>query len=380
MFLEGLCVLDLSRILAGPLCTQNLADMGARVLKIEPPVGDDTRDWGPPFQGDMAAYFQSCNRNKASLPLDLKDPGDRARLDRLIAAADVVVDNYPDRVRAKFGLKAEQLRQKRPDLITMSITGYGGDRADEPGYDIMIQAESGLMGITGPEDGAPFKVGVALVDVMTGMMAANGILAALVRRGRTGQGAALAITLYRTALYSLVNVASNYFVSGRPSTRWGNAHANIVPYQSFQMADRAVIIGAGNNAQFRRLCALLDIGDPAVTELDNRGRVAARKTLIPLLQKQLATRRSEQLLPRLKAAKIPAAPILRPDEALTRVRTWDPGALLVMEHAGLGQVQGIAPPLDGDGLRPEHGPPPLLGQGGEEMAASWLAEEASLEG
>ena len=210
MFLEDVRVLDLSRILAGPMATQVLGDLGADVLKIESPGGDDTRGWGPPFQADMAAYFQSCNRNKCSLILDLKSRAGRDRLAELVEVADVVIDNFPPAVRARLGLMPEHLKVFNQRLITLSITGYRGRRAETPGYDVMIQAESGLMGITGPPEGEPYKVGVALVDVLTGMLAANGILAGLFRRERTGQGANLAISLFQTALLSLINVATGF--------------------------------------------------------------------------------------------------------------------------------------------------------------------------
>jgi len=372
LFLEGLRVLDLSRVLAGPLAAQIMGDLGAETLKIEAPRGDDTRGWGPPFQGDMAAYFQSCNRNKASLALNLKAPADKRTLDRLIAVADVAIDNFPPAARARLGLTADRLRRINPRLVTASVVGYGGARADEPGYDIMIQAESGLMGITGPAEGEPSKVGVAVVDVLTGMMAANGALAALYRRERTGRGAALEISLFRTALFSLVNVAANFFVSGEPSARWGNAHANIAPYQAYRLKDRAIIIGAGNDDQFLRLCDLLELNDPVLRGWNNAQRVANREKLNAALKAKLAKRTADALLAELKAAKIPAAPILRPDEALARVRFWAPDALVAMSHETLGPMHSVNAPLTGDGVRVDHSPPPRLDEGGREMAERWL--------
>ena len=373
MFLEGVRILDLSRVLAGPFATQILADMGADVLKVESPSGDDTRHWGPPFQGDMAAYFQSCNRNKASLVLNLKDKAHYGRLLDLVEAADVVIDNFPPAVRRRLGLTARHFQKRKLDVVTMSITGYRASREDEPGYDIMIQAESGLMGITGPVQGEPFKVGVALVDVLTGMMAANGILAALYRKLKTGKGAELSISLYQTALLSLVNVGANYLVSGEPSKRWGNAHPNIAPYQPFSLSDRSVIIGTGNNAQFQRLCQVLEIGDPQITQLDNAARVKQREVLIPLIAEKLKTRSSQELLTALKAVKIPAAPILRPDEALLKVQSWDPHALIALEHETLGKVGLVNHPFQGEGFRTNHQPPPLAGERGQKMAEDWLS-------
>ncbi len=373
MFLEGVRVLDLSRVLAGPLAAQILGDMGAEVLKIEAPTGDDTRSWGPPFQGDVAAYFQCCNRNKASMALDLKAEEDRARLDALVKRAHVVIDNFTPRVRRRLALEPERLHGLRPGLVTLGVTGYRGARAEEAGYDIMIQAESGLMGITGPEKGRPYKVGVAVVDVLTGMMAANGVLAALYRQGRTGEGAALSISLYQTALWSLINVATNHLVSGEPSRRWGNQHANIVPYQDFELADRTLIIGVGNDRQYRRLCDLLNIEDRRLRAMDNADRLRHREQVIRAIAEKVASRRSGDLLPLLKEAGIPAAPILRPDEALTRVQTWDPSAILALDHQTLGSVRLPDGPLTGSGVRTHHTPPPRLNEGGQAMAQRWLS-------
>lgn len=372
MFLEGIRVLDLSRVLAGPLATQNLADMGAEVLKIEAPLGDDTRRWGPPFQEDMAAYYQSCNRSKVSLVLDFKNPQDYQRLQDLIAAADVVIDNFPPNTRQRWGLSSQDLRKKYPELITMSITGYRGDRLNEPGYDVMVQAESGFMGITGPEEGEPSKVGVAVIDVLTGMMASNGILGSLVRRERHGMGASLEISLFQTALYSLVNVATNHLVSGEASQRWGNAHANIVPYQPFATADRSLVIGAGNQRQFLKLCQLLGLDDPDLLATDNAERLAKRDWVLQQLSQAFAQRSSESLLSELRQAGIPAAPILRPDEAIREARQWNPETLLAIPHATLGEIAMIAPPLRGEGMRQNHLPPPLLGEGGRALAERWL--------
>ena len=374
MFLEGVRVLDLSRVLAGPLAAQILGDLGAEVLKIEAPSGDDTRTWGPPFQGDMAAYFQSCNRNKVSLVLDLKQETDRARLYALAEQAHVVIDNFTPRVRRKLGLEPERLHEIHSGLVTLGISGYRGARADEPGYDIMIQAESGLMGITGPANGQPYKVGVAMVDVLTGMMAANGVLAALFRQQRTGTGAALSISLYQTALWSLINVGTNHLVSGEPSRRWGNQHANIVPYQDFDLADRTLIIGVGNDRQYRRLCDLLNIADARLWGMNNADRLQNRDEIIGLLAEKLAFWQSDDLLPLLKEAGIPAAPILRPDEALTQVQAWDPTAILALSHENLGTIRLPDTPLSGSGIRTRHTPPPQKNEGGEALAARWLTE------
>lgn len=373
LFLESVRVLDLSRVLAGPIATQTLADMGAEVLKIEPPQGDDTRQWGPPFLGEMAAYFMSCNRNKASLVLDLKQATDQLRLEELIKVADIVIDNYPPAVRRRLGLDPARLHRLNPAIVALNISGYHGNRSDEPGYDIMIQAESGLMGITGPEHGPGYKVGVAVVDVLTGLLAANGMLAALYRAARTGRGAELSISLFQTGLLSLVNVATNHLVSGRRSRRWGNAHANIVPYQHFQLADRAIIIGCGNDTQFRRLCALLEIEDEELLASDNAWRIENRESVVPRLEKLLATRLSDEVLAALRAERIPCAPILNPAEALAQVRHWDGEALLALRHEQLGELELVANPLRGEGMRQNHSCPPLLDEGGAQLADRWLS-------
>jgi crotonobetainyl-CoA:carnitine CoA-transferase CaiB-like acyl-CoA transferase len=373
-YLAGLRVLDLSRVLAGPLAAQVLADLGAEVLKVEPPAGDDTRAWGPHFQGAMSAYFQCCNRNKASLVLDLRTAAGRGRLAPLLARADVLIHNYLPRTAARLGLEDATLRTSWPRLVVLAITGYAGSRRHEPGYDLALQAEGGWIGMTGPP-GPPeagYKAGVAVVDLLTGLMAANGVQAALLRRARTGEGATIALSLQRTALFSLLNVATNHFVSGEPTRRWGNQHPNLVPYQLFAAADGAFVLGVGNDAQFARLCDLLALDDAALRALDHRGRLSRRAEVVAAVAAAVAPRAAGELVAALRAAGIPAAPLLMPHEALAAAAVTDPGALLAIAHPELGEVRLPAPPLEGDGVRHEHRPPPLLGEGGEEMAARWL--------
>lgn len=374
-YLAGLRVLDLSRVLAGPLAAQVLGDLGAEVLKVEPPAGDDTRAWGPNFQGAMSAYFQCCNRNKASLVLDLRTGDGRERLARLLDRADVLIHNYLPRTAARLGVDDATLRSRWPRLVALGITGYAGSRRGEPGYDLALQAEAGWMGMTGPP-GPPeagFKVGVAVVDLLTGLMAANGVQAALLRRARTGEGAVIGLSLQRTALFSLLNVATNHLVSGAPTRRWGNQHPNLVPYQLFTAADRAMVLGVGNDAQFARLCELLAIDDPALRALDHRGRLERREEVVAAIAEAVAQREAGELVAALRAAGIPAAPLLMPHEALAAVASTDPGALVAIAHPQLGDVRLPAPPLEGDGVRRDHAPPPLLDEGGEEMAARWLS-------
>ena len=375
-YLAGLRVLDLSRVLAGPLAAQVLGDLGAEVLKVEPPAGDDTRAWGPHFQGAMSAYFQCCNRNKASLVLDLRTDDGRERLARLLDRADVLIHNYLPRTAARLGVDDATLRSRWPRLVALGFTGYSGSRRGEPGYDLALQAEAGWIGMTGPP-GPPeagFKVGVAVVDLLTGLMAPNGVQAALLRRARTGEGAVIGLSLQRTALFSLLNVATNHLVSGAPTRRWGNQHPNLVPYQLFTAADRAMVLGVGNDAQFARLCELLGIDDPALRALDHRGRLERRDEVVAAIAAAVAKREAGELVAALRAAGIPAAPLLMPHEALAALASTDAGAIVAIAHPELGDVRLPAPPLEGDGVRREHAPPPLLGEGGEEMAARWLAD------
>lgn len=368
-FLDGVRVLDCSRVLAGPLAAQILGDLGAEVLKVEAPWGDETRRWGPPFRGEQATYFWSCNRNRASLVLDLAEPGGRERLGDLAAVADVVLDNFTPARRARLGLEAERLRRRNPALIAVSITGYSGARVEEPGYDLIVQAESGLMGITGPADGDPHKVGVALVDVMTGMMAANAALAALVRQARTGRGAEVSVSLWRTAAFSLVNVASAALIAGTRAERWGNAHPSLVPYESFAAADRPIVIGVGSDSQWLRCCEALGARDPALRALDNAGRVARRAEIVATVATAVRPWPAAEIVERLRAAGVPAAPVLRPDEALAAMRRADPEALVAVGAEG---DELVALPIVGEGVRRIHSAPPVIGEGGEEMARRWV--------
>jgi crotonobetainyl-CoA:carnitine CoA-transferase CaiB-like acyl-CoA transferase len=358
-------------VLAGPLAAQVLGDLGAEVLKAEPPAGDDTRAWGPPWQGPMSAYFQSCNRNKASLLLDLRTAAGRERLARLVAAADVLLHNCLPPVARRLGIDAATLTTANPRLVALGITGYAGARRDEPGYDLAIQAEAGWIGMTGPPE-AGYKVGVAVVDVLTGLMAANGIQAALLRRARTGEGAAMSLSLYRTALFSLMNVATNHLVSGEPTRRWGNQHPNLVPYQAFEAADRPLVLGVGNDAQFRRLCDLLGLEGAGLRETTSRDRLARRGEVVEAVAAAVRRRVAGELVATLRASGIPAAPLLMPHEALAAVAGSDPEALVAIAHRELGEVRLPAPPLEGDGVRRAHLPPPLPGEGGEELASRWL--------
>lgn len=313
--LDDLLVLDLSRVLAGPFGTQLLGDLGARVIKVEQPgQGDETRNWGPPFTaGGQSAYFLCANRNKESLTLNLKQAAGRAALRALARRADVLVENFKRGTMDALGLGYAALRAENPGLIYCAITGYGqdGPYADRPGYDTVIQAQGGLMSITGPLDGAPYKVGVAVVDLLAGHYAASSILAALHHRARSGEGQFIDIALFDVQLGSLINVASAHLVSGAPPRRQGNAHATIVPYQPFATADGTLMLAVGNDGQFVRLCAAL--GRPELARdprfATNPARVTHRAELLALLAAVFTTRTVAEWEATLLAAGVPCGPV-----------------------------------------------------------------------
>ncbi|WP_188590375.1 CaiB/BaiF CoA transferase family protein, partial [Achromobacter denitrificans] len=307
--LAGVRVLDLSRVLAGPWCTQTLADLGADVWKIEAPgQGDDTRGWTPPDVDGESTYFMCTNRSKRSLAIDLRHPEGRALARRLALQADVLVENYRLGALARFGLDYDTLSQAHPGLIYCSISGYGrtGPRAAEPGYDFVIQAESGLMSITGEPEGAPMKLGVAITDLVTGMNATQAVLAALLARQKTGKGQLIDLALLDSAVNVLANVGAGYLAAGQVPQRLGNGHPTVVPYQIFATADGAFALGVGNDAQFAALCAAL--GRPEWAEDEryrkNRSRALNRGSLVPALQQIFMTQSSEHWLARIRAAGI----------------------------------------------------------------------------
>jgi crotonobetainyl-CoA:carnitine CoA-transferase CaiB-like acyl-CoA transferase len=264
--LEGVRVLDLSRVLAGPYATMVLGDLGADVLKVEHPVrGDDTRHWGPPFAGGESAYFLSVNRNKRSIGVDLKDQKGLERVKTLAAGADVLIENWRRGALEKLGLGYEALREENPDLIYCSITGFGpGPDEDRPGYDFLVQARGGVMGITGQPGGEPTKVGVAISDIVCGLFASNAILAALYRRSATGEGTRIEVPLFESTLGWLANRGQEYLISGEDTGLIGNAHPSIVPYQTFHASDRPLVVAVGNDTQFANLCRA--IGRPELAE------------------------------------------------------------------------------------------------------------------
>lgn len=319
--LKGIKVLDLSRILAGPYCTMTLGDMGAEIWKIEHPIGgDDTRSWGPPDIDGMATYFMTVNRNKRSIAIDLRHPEGQALVRALAAKADILVENFRTGALAKYGLDAQTLCAAHPSLIYCSISGYGrtGPRADEAGYDFVIQAESGMMAITGPTDGDACKLGVAFIDVMSGMNAVQAILAALYARQKTGQGRIIDIALHDTALAGLANIATAYLNTGNEARRFGNQHPSIVPYQTFATADDDLALAIGNDGQYRLLCQQVlqrpDLADDP-RFIRNSDRVRHRDILIPILAACFLQKGRDEWLRALRDAGLPCGPVRRVSEA-----------------------------------------------------------------
>jgi crotonobetainyl-CoA:carnitine CoA-transferase CaiB-like acyl-CoA transferase len=356
--LENIRVLDLSRVLAGPYCTMLLADYGAEVIKVEQPGrGDGTRQWGPPWIGDQSAYFLSVNRNKHSLALNLKHEEGRTILRRLLADADILIENFKPGTMAKWGLDYEALAADFPGLIYCAITGYGqtGPYRDRPGYDFAIQAEGGLMSITGPADGGPadsgpanggpHKVGVAVADITTGLYATIAILTALHHREHTGKGQYIDVALLDAQVGWLANVAHNYFATGQTPGRYGNAHPNIVPYELFATQDGQLALAIGNDAQYRRFCALAGRDDLAADERfqTNAGRVQHRTELVPLFQDLLRTRTTADWLAICAAENIPAGPLNDIPTILNDAHIQARDMVQTVEHPTLGPIQQLGP-------------------------------------
>ncbi len=394
--LAGLRVVDCSTVLAGPYCTMLLADLGADVVKVEPPEGDSTRGWGPPWVGDAAAgtrtaaYFLAVNRNKRSIRLDLRRAEGTEVLRRLLARSDVLVENYRTGDLARFGFDDAELARVNPDLVHLAISGYGpdGPSADRPGYDFVIQATSGLMSITGASDadgGGPMKVGVAISDVVSGMLGAVSVLAALVGRewtrdaprsddpgGGPGTGQRIDVSLLGSTLASLVNQAQNAFVGGAAPRRRGNAHPNIVPYETFATADGEIAIAVGSERQWPRFCAA--IGLPALADdarfATNGDRVEHRAELRHLLAERLGQRSSADWLGALEAAEIPAGPIRDIVEAFASPEAVARGMTVAMTHPAWGVIRQVGVPFELSRTPATiRTPPPVLGEGTDAILA-----------
>lgn len=375
--LDNIRVLDLSRILAGPWCTQNLADLGADVIKVERPgQGDDTRKWGPPYlqsrdgQETLSAYFTCCNRNKRSICLDFSQPQGQRALLKLLATCDVLVENYKSGTLKRYGLDYDSLKALRPDLVYVSITGYGqdGPRAAQPGYDYIFQGMGGLMSHTGIADGepgaGPLRAGIPVVDISTGMYATSAVLAALLQRTRTGQGAHLDIALLDVAVAINANQGANFLVSGRNPKRSGNAHPNLAPYEVFAARDGFFILAVGNDSQFAKFCALC--GEPVLAQDPRFATNAARVQNMPALRETLsriiATQDRAYWASGLEAAGIAWGPVNGLDEVFADEQVRHRAMLKHASHPRFGDIPLVRNPMLG---REDSSPmraPPLMGE------------------
>jgi len=366
--LEGLTVLDFTRVLSGPYCTMLLADMGARVIKLEHPGrGDDTRAWGPPFVQGESAYFLSINRNKESLTLDLKSPSARPVLESLLERTDVIVENFRPGTMDRLGLSYEALAAKYPRVIYCSISGFGqtGPRRAEPGYDAVIQGEAGLMSITGDAAGPPYRLGVAIADIVTGMFAAQGVTLALLARVRTGRGQRVDIGMLDATAALLTYQAGIYFATGTTPGRMGNRHPTIVPYETFHASDGDFVVAVGNDDQFRRFCAI--IGDEALAGdarfATNRARVVHYDELRPRLADRLRARTRQEWVRDLKTAGVPCGSVREVAEVLADPQLDAREMIETVEHVSAGAIRLLGVPIKLSGTPGAvRLPPPALGQ------------------
>ncbi|HEY0303624.1 MAG TPA: CoA transferase [Longimicrobiales bacterium] len=370
--LDGVIVLDLSRVLAGPYCTMILGDLGADIIKVEHPSGDETRFWGPPFVAGESAYYLSVNRNKRSITADLRNADDRALIERIAARADVLIENFLPGALGRLGISLEDLRARNPRLITVSISGMGasGPDRDLPGYDFIMQARAGLMSITGPQEGPPSKLGVAVVDLTTGMMTANAVLAALYARERTGAGQHIDISLLETAVSWLANVGTAVLLTGREPQRHGNAHPTIVPYQIFDASDGAIAIGVGNDGQWRRLCEAIGAtdlrDDPRFA--GNADRVRHREELVRLLSGKLKTFTRAECAQRLQKAQVPVSEVRTIPEVLADPQVIARDMIEVLEHPTIGEIKLLGIPYKFSSTPASvRRHPPLLGEHNSEI-------------
>jgi len=377
--LDGVRVLDLTRILAGPYCTMLLGDLGADIIKVEVPGrGDDTRQWGPPFTtGGESAYFLAANRNKRSLTLNLKSERGRSILGELIQQADILIENFRVGTLEKWNLSYEQLKNLRPDLIYCTITGYGytGPYRDRPGYDFIIQALGGFMSVTGPEDGEPFRAGIAVADLSSGIYACNAVLAALFARERTGKGQRIDISLLDCQVAMMSYVASNYLVSGQPAQRFGNAHPNLVPYQVFEAQDGYFAFAAGNDLQWANFCRAVgrEAWETDPLFATNPARLTNRTKLVGLLNELFSTRSVADWIELCEGAGLPVGPINTMEAALSDPQVLARGMVMEVPHPTEGRVPLLRSPLNIPTAPSEvRYPPPTLGQHTDEILSELL--------
>ncbi|OIK09146.1 CoA transferase [Bacillus sp. MUM 116] len=384
--LEGIKVLDLTRVLAGPNCTMILADLGAEVIKVEAPGGsDETRGWGPPFQNGVSAYYLCANRNKRSLTVDLKSEEGRDIIRELAKEADVLIHNFKSGSMEKWFLDYDSLKKRNPRLVYCSITGFGesGPLSHLPGYDYIIQGMSGLMSITGNQESGPIKIGVAMVDILTGLYSAIAIEAALLEREKSGEGQKIDMSLMDSAVSSLANVASNYLISGNVPQRLGNDHPNIVPYSIFKTMDGEIIIAVGNDRQFSALCSLMGIPEIAEDEKyrTNKARVENRKVLTKILENQLQLKPSDDWMELFSKNNIPCGPIQNMDQVFNHPQVIARDMVVQVDHPEAGSVKLVGSPikLSRTGTKVERHPP-MPGEHTIEILqdAGYTSEEISL--
>jgi crotonobetainyl-CoA:carnitine CoA-transferase CaiB-like acyl-CoA transferase len=381
--LVGVTVLDLTRVLSGPYCTMLLADMGARVIKIEQPgLGDDTRHWGPPFVGGESAYFLSINRNKESVTVNFKHPEGRRLIEHLAARADVLVENFRPGTLDRLGLGYRALAARAPRLVYCSISGFGlnGPERDRPGYDAVVQAESGLMSLTGPEHGPPYRLGVAVADLVAGLFAAQGILLALWARQRTGRGQLVDISMLDSTMALLTYQAEIFLTTGQVPRRLGNRHPTIVPYETFDATDGEFVVAVGNDAQWQRFCEAIGLTDLAADPrfATNPARVEAYETLRPLLAAHLASRPKAEWIAQLASAGVPCGAVRAVDEALSSPQVSARQMVVEVDHATIGTLRVLGVPVK---LSATPGavrrPPPRLGEHTDAVLAHDLGLDAA---
>ena len=366
--LDGITVLDLTRVLSGPYCTMMLGDMGARVIKVEQPgKGDDTRAWGPPFQHGESTYFLSINRNKESVTLNLKHPEGRRVLDQLIAKADVLVENFRPGTLERMGLGPDDLSQRYPRLVYCSVSGFGhtGPRRHQPGYDAVMQAEGGLMSITGPPEGPGFRLGIAITDIVSGMFAAFGVAMALLARHQSGRGQFVDVGMFDAVAALLTYQAGIHFATGESPPRIGNRHPTIVPYETLETSDAEIVVAVGNDQLWKRFCAAIGL-DALADEpkfATNKDRVGARDELRPLLVERLREQTAAEWIERLRANGVPCGAVRNLEQVFEDPQLVDRAMVVALEHPVAGAIKALGVPIKlADTPGAVRTPPPVLGQ------------------